>query len=392
MPIPASWLSLTMLWLLAGIGSARAQKAEPPFLEHQATVVQAHFSADDDLLITVSADGVAKLWDVKAGHFIRSFGTRQPPIDCIVSDFSPDGKLVAVGTGRSGKVWNTKFGDQVCNLTGYADTIQALHFSNNNKWLITASFDGTAKLWEIESGKRHHSLNHMLESLGTNGNQAGITDARFCDNDKSLITGTGVLFNKNDDNSHGIDSAVLIWDLKSGKSDISLIGYPFDISPDGQRIVTGSQTTRTTDARVWDVTGKQLFTLKGHTGKVTSCEFSSNGKWIATAAQDTTAAVWDPQTGRLVHRFALTAGPGINTVQLSSDGKLMATFSGNGTQVWDLATGKELYLVPSVKPITFSHDGSRILVLTGNHSTLCDSRTGTPIQLKGEKGKKVKVQ
>jgi len=40
-------------------------------------------------------------------------------------------------------------------------------------------------------------------------------------------------------------------------------------------------------------------TLKGHTGPVTSCALSSDGKRLATASFDETARLWDAETGAL---------------------------------------------------------------------------------------------
>ncbi|MHC5722455.1 MAG: WD40 repeat domain-containing protein, partial [Nostoc sp.] len=61
-------------------------------------------------------------------------------------------------------------------------------------------------------------------------------------------------------------------------------------SPDGKRIVTASQDGT---ARVWDISGKQLAELQGHTGSVISASFSPDGKRIVTASIDKTARVWD---------------------------------------------------------------------------------------------------
>jgi hypothetical protein len=65
-------------------------------------------------------------------------------------------------------------------------------------------------------------------------------------------------------------------------------------SPDGQRIVTGSDDHT---AKVWDaVSGRELLTLKGHSGWVLEAVFSPDGRRIVTGSQDTTAKVWAAAT------------------------------------------------------------------------------------------------
>jgi WD40 repeat protein len=62
-------------------------------------------------------------------------------------------------------------------------------------------------------------------------------------------------------------------------------------SPDGQRIVTGSDDQT---AKVWDsASGKELLTLKGHGSWVSSVAFSPDGQRIVTGSADQTAKVWD---------------------------------------------------------------------------------------------------
>jgi tetratricopeptide (TPR) repeat protein len=61
-------------------------------------------------------------------------------------------------------------------------------------------------------------------------------------------------------------------------------------SPDGQRIVTGSDDHT---AKVWEAaTGRELLTLKGHSSGVTSAAFSPDGQRIVTGGRDKTARVW----------------------------------------------------------------------------------------------------
>src|SRR5262249_51786708 len=82
-----------------------------------------------------------------------------------------------------------------------------------------------------------------------------------------------------------------IFTLYGHTGDVSSVAF----SPDGTRIVTGSQDMT---AKVWDArTGTPLLTLKGHTRTVTSVAFSPDGTRIVTGSQDMTAKVWDARTG-----------------------------------------------------------------------------------------------
>jgi hypothetical protein len=67
-------------------------------------------------------------------------------------------------------------------------------------------------------------------------------------------------------------------------------------SPDGKRIVSGSQDMT---LKVWDSeTGKEQLTLKGHSGWVHSVAFSPEGKRIVSGSQDRTLIVWDANSGK----------------------------------------------------------------------------------------------
>ncbi len=67
------------------------------------------------------------------------------------------------------------------------------------------------------------------------------------------------------------------------------------MTPDGARIVTGSQDNT---ARVWDAkTGAELLKLQGHTGTVTGVAVTPDGARIVTGSDDNTARMWDAKTG-----------------------------------------------------------------------------------------------
>ncbi|MBI2900872.1 MAG: WD40 repeat domain-containing protein [Planctomycetes bacterium] len=104
--------------------------------------------------------------------------------------------------------------------------------------------------------------------------------------------------------------------------------------PDGRRLASGSWDR---SIRIWDVksgTCLRSWTLKDH---VSDLEFHPQGKWLASADHDSnTATLWDPASGKRVLTIAGHEA-NVNAVAVSSDGRLLATGSGNGTiAMWDV--------------------------------------------------------
>ena len=138
-----------------------------------------------------------------------------------------------------------EYARELATLTGHRFSVQRAAFSPDGKSIITASDDGTAKLWDLE-GK-------LLATI--TGHQGEVWSAGF--------------------------------------------------SPDGKSILTAS---RDKTAKLWDLKGKLLATLTGHQGEVRSAAFSPDGKSIITASDDWTARLWvTPEPALLLARAAQRA-------------------------------------------------------------------------------------
>ena len=89
----------------------------------------------------------------------------------------------------------------------------------------------------------------------------------------------------------------------------------------------------------------------GHTDTVKDVAFSPDGAFLASASNDGTAILWDPDTGEAVR--TLKGGPGgFTSLAFVLDGAALATGGMDGTvTLWDTATGEKRWTYDAGSPV-----------------------------------------
>lgn len=287
------------------------------------------FSPDGKLLALGTWSGKADVLDLESGKLQPG---PKPHNDWVCSvAFSKDGKYFASAGGsefkpqRNGgktsgqvKLWDRAAAKEIGPLTGHTSKIFSAVFSPDSRRLATGSADHTVRIWDAATG---------AELLTLKGHSEAVWCVAFFADGKTLASASA-------------DKTVKIWDAATGAERASLKGHVEEVlsvavSPDGKTVATGSADWT---VRLWDAaTGKERAVLKDHRGSVYALAFTSDGKTLASGSADETVKLWDAATG--AERTTLRGHrSGIASIAFSPDDKTLAS-SGqdDAVRLWDLS-------------------------------------------------------
>jgi WD40 repeat protein len=110
-------------------------------------VVDVAFNAGGTRLLSVAKDGTVRLWDVAAATSTAVTGAAGASVAC----FTPDGTRIAAGGAEPAiRIIDVATGRAVARLHGHTGRILSLESSPQHDRLVSASFDGTLRLWDAE--------------------------------------------------------------------------------------------------------------------------------------------------------------------------------------------------------------------------------------------------
>ena len=340
------------------------------------------------LLASAGNDRTVRLWDPETGQQRRLLQGNTGPVRAVCPVVVQGRTLLAsAGTDATVRLWDPETGQQQRLLQGHPGSVRAVCpvVVQGRTLLASAGDDTTMRLWDPETGQQQHLLQ---------GNTNWVW--ALC---PVVVQGRTLLA------SAGDDRTVRLWDPETGQQQRLLQGNTGSVRALCPVVVQGRTLLASAgdDAtmRLWDPeTGQQRRLLQGNTGSVWAlCPVVVQGRTLlASAGSDRTVRLWDPATGQQRRRKTLLSWIRPASIPMTHRGgsvwalcpvvvqrrTLLASAGDDRTvRLWDPETGQQQRLlqghtgpVRAVCPVVVQ--GRTLLASAGYDTTvrLWDPETG----------------
>ncbi|KAL4933566.1 WD40 repeat domain-containing protein [Aspergillus undulatus] len=249
-------------------------------------------------LASGSEDFTIKIWDWELGECEKTLKGHIRAVSGL--DYGgPKGNtlLASCSSDLTIKLWDpSKEYANIRTLSGHDHSVSAVRFlTSNENHLVSASRDGTLRIWDVSTGFCVKVIKSSTESW--------IRDVSPSFDGKWLVSG-------------GRDQAVTVWEVSSAEPKAALLGHdnfieccvfappasykhlatlaglkkPPPETSSCEFIATGA---RDKTIKIWEARGRLIKTIIGHDNWIRGLLFHPGGKYLFSVSDDKTLRCWD---------------------------------------------------------------------------------------------------
>ncbi len=254
-------------------------------------------------------------------------------------------------------------------IKGHTRCLSEADYSPDGSKIITGSYDGTAKVWDTDTGELLHTFD---------AHPTAVTHVEFSRDGSKILT------------VRSLGGTAAIWHAETYERihlfDVDHAVRLATFSPDSTKVGLGSNN-RT--IHIFDITQRRMIHCNGdHRWPIMYLLFSPDSTKLLSsclsfsrAPAERVAKLWDASTGHLIHGFDLDNGWS-RYGTFNPDGTLIyLTIDEGNIKVFNISTGQLVRDMPvHQSAATFTDDCSQIAVVDENQElTIRDIATGDVI-------------
>lgn len=274
--------------------------------------------------------------------------------------WSPDGTfIVSASDDASVQIFHASSGQRRTVYTGHTEAVATVGWSPDGSLIASGGQDSTVQIWKAASGAR---------TLTYRGHANRVNGISWSNDSRSIASGSD-------------DKSVQVWDVGTGDPGFNLTGHTFGVlcvgwQPNNSSVASGSWDGTLRD---WAITwhgdhfapGEQIFNYQGHgDNEVDALAWSPDGTIIASAGADQIVQLSHARNGTSSPPFftghqSRSSANTVLSIAWSPDGRSIASGDANGNvYVWNVADRTTFFTyrghTGAVNALAWSPDGTTI--------------------------------